>query len=137
MSWVRASLALRSQHVSVFGRSGFGLIFEMKFYCSAGKSTYFGVAQPHSSCSRSSPRRHRCPDVSAGTRDSLFHARALPLVLTHVHRLPFRFVQPGLMGIGSAVRPYDLRTLLAAGVCAARRAPSTHAMFGGSACPAP
>ena len=78
----------------------------------------------------------RCPHV-LGRRDSLFHARALPLMLTHVHRPPFCFVQPGLLGIGSTVRPYDLRTLLAAGVCAARRAPSTHAMFGGSTCPAP
>jgi len=78
-----------------------------------------------------------CPNVIAGRRDSLFHARALPLMLTHVHRPPFCFVQPGVLGIGSTVRPYDLRTLLAAGVCAARRAPSTHAMFGGSTCPAP
>ena len=78
----------------------------------------------------------RCPHV-LGRRDSLFHARALPLMLTHVHRPPFCSVQPGLLGIGSTVRPYDLRTLLAAGVCAARRAPSTHAMFGGSTCPAP
>lgn len=100
---------------------------------------YFRVPprQLSSRCSSFVALTSRVANVIAGRRDSLFHARALPLMLTHVHRPPFCFVQPGVLGIGSTVRPYDLRTLLAAGVCAARRAPSTHAMFGGSTCPAP